>query len=77
MDIDRLSVTMDAELGEAVRKKAAARAGTSVSAWLAAAAAAGLRNELLDAALEAWEAESGPFTDAELNEAASLLGLPR
>jgi hypothetical protein len=76
MNIDRLSVTMDAELGEAVRK-AAARAGTSVSAWLAAAAADRLRNELLDAALEVWETESGPFTDAELNEAASLLSLPR
>jgi hypothetical protein len=76
MNVDRLSLTMDAELGEAVRK-AAARAGTSVSAWLAAAAADRLRNELLDAALDAWEAESGPFTDAELNEAASLLGVPR
>ncbi len=76
MNVDRLSLTMDAELGEAVRK-AAARAGTSVSAWLAAAAADRLRNELLDAALDAWEAESGPFTDAELNEAASLLGGPR
>jgi hypothetical protein len=34
-----------------------------------------LRNELLGAALDHWEAEDGPFTRAELDEAASRLGL--
>ena len=39
------------------------------------AAADKLRNELLGAALDQWEAEDGPFTQAELDEAASRLGL--
>jgi len=72
--VDRFSVTMPPELGEGVRQ-AAARQGTSVSAWLSEAAADRLRNELLGAALDAWEAEDGPFTEAELEAAASRLGL--
>ncbi len=32
-----------------------------------------LRNELLGAALDQWEAEDGPFTREELDEAASRL----
>jgi len=75
-NVDRLSVTMPPELGEAVRR-AAARANMSVSAWLAEAAAQWVRNELLGAALDAWQAEDGPFTDAELNAAAAALGLSR
>jgi hypothetical protein len=73
--VDRFSVTMPPELGEGVRQ-AAARQGTSVSTWLTAAAADRLRNELLSAALDQWEAEDGPFTQAELEEAAARLGLP-
>jgi hypothetical protein len=46
-----------------------------VSAWLTEAAADRLRNELLGAALDAWEAEGGSFTEAELDAAASRLGL--
>jgi hypothetical protein len=72
--VDRFSVTMPPELGEGVRQ-AAARQGTSVSAWLTEAAADRLRNELLGAALDAWESEDGSFTEAELNKAASQLGL--
>jgi hypothetical protein len=72
--VDRFSVTMPPELGEGVRQ-AAARQGTSVSTWLTEAAADKLRNELLGAALDQWEAEDGPFTRAELHEAASRLGL--
>lgn len=72
--VDRFSVTMPPELGEGVRR-AAARQGTSVSTWLTEAAADKLRNELLGAALDQWEAEDGPFTQAELDEAASRLGL--
>jgi hypothetical protein len=70
--VDRFSVTMPPEVGAAVRD-AAARAGTSVSNWLTAAAAQQLRNELLGAALDRWEAEDGPFTDEELNAAANAL----
>lgn len=64
--MDRFSVTMAPELGEGVRQ-AAARQGISVSAWLAEAAADRLRNELLGAALDAWESEDGPFAETELN----------
>ena len=71
--VDRLSVTMPPEIGTAVRE-AAARQGTSVSTWLASAAAQHLRNELLGAALDRWEAEEGPFSDEELDTAAAVLG---
>ena len=48
--VDRLSVALPLEMGGAVRD-AAARAGVSVSAWVTAAAADRLRNELLGEAL--------------------------
>ena len=70
--VDRLSVTMPPEVGAAVRS-AAARTGTSVSNWLTAAAEQRLRNELLGAALDAWEAEESPFTEEELNSAAAAM----
>jgi hypothetical protein len=63
---------MDPDLGQAVRE-AAARSGVSVSRWLSQAASDHLRNELLGAALDAWESEEGPFTDAELDAAARVL----
>lgn len=67
---------MPPDIGAAVRD-AAARQGTSVSQWLAAAAAQRLRNELLGAALDRWEAEDGPFSDQELNAAAAGLRAAR
>lgn len=67
---------MPPELGQGVRQ-AAAQQGISVSAWLSDAAADRLRNELLGAALDVWEAEDGPFSEAELDAAASQLGLAR
>lgn len=70
--VDRLSVTMPLEIGAAVRD-AAARQGTSVSGWLVAAAAQRLRNGLLGEALDRWEAQDGPFSDAELAAAAAAL----
>jgi hypothetical protein len=72
--VDRLSVTMAPEIGAAVRD-AAAREGTSVSNWLAGAASQRLRNELLGAALDLWEAEDGPFSDEELDSAAAALNI--
>lgn len=75
VNVDRITVSMDAELGMAVRQ-AAEHAGMSVSSWLAEAAASRLRNVLLRAALDAWQAEDGPFTEAELAEAAADMGLP-
>ena len=76
VQVDRFSVTMEPELGAAVRD-AAERAGMSVSGWLAQAAADRLRNDLLGAALDAWEAEDGPFGDDELDAAAAILGVTR
>ena len=70
--VDRFSVTMPPEIGAAIRD-AAARTGTSVSSWLAAAAAQRLRNELLGAALDEWEAEDGPLTQGELDAAVAAL----
>ena len=74
--VDRFSVTMPPEIGAAVRD-AATRQGTSVSNWLAAAASQRLRNELLGAFLDVWEAEDGPFNDEELDAAAAALGVAR
>lgn len=74
--VDRFSVTMPPEIGAAVRK-AAAQQGRSVSSWLADAAADRLRNELLGAALDAWEAEDGPFTQQEIDDASAALGVRR
>jgi len=76
MTVDRFSLTMDPDLGEAVRR-AADRAGMTVSAWIAQAAADRVRNELLGIALEQWAEEDGPFTDEELDEAREALGYPR
>ena len=76
MNVDRFSVTMDPELGSAVRD-AARRAGLSVSAWVAQATADKLRNDLLGAALDDWEATHGAFSEVELNTAARALGIKR
>jgi hypothetical protein len=76
MNVDRITLTMDHTLGAAVRE-AARRAGMSVSAWLARAAEDRLRHDLLGHALDAWEEESGPFSEAELDSAAAALGMLR
>jgi hypothetical protein len=76
MNVDRLSITMDPGLGAAVRR-AAKRAGMSVSAWIAGASADRVRNEELGRALDRWEAEQGPFTASELAAAAAALGPAR
>lgn len=76
MQIDRLSITMEPKLGAAARR-AAKRAGMSVSAWIAEATADRLRNDALGRALDAWETEDGAFTADELAAAAERLGLRR
>lgn len=72
--VDRFSVAMPPEVGSAVRE-AAEREGTSISAWLTDAAADRLRNDVLGAALDLWEAEEGALTADELLGAARSLGL--
>ena len=73
MKVDKLSVSFEAELGDAVRA-AAKRSGAGISGWLAQAAAARLRADALSEFLDAWEAEHGPLTAKELAKAAAELG---
>jgi hypothetical protein len=72
--VDNLSISLDPELGDAVRS-AAARAGQPVSSWLAEAAAGKLRAEALAEFLDGWEAEHGGLTAEELARAERELGV--
>ena len=74
MKVDKLSISLDPELGDAVRS-AAAQAGKPVSSWLAEAAASKLRAEALAEFLAGWEAERGVLTAAEIARAERELGL--
>jgi hypothetical protein len=76
MKATKLSISLDAELGDEVRQ-AARKAGKGLSAWLAEAAAAKLRNEGLRELLDEWEIEHGPITPEELARAQEELGLRR
>lgn len=75
MKVDKLSVSFDPDLGDAVRA-AARRRGGGLSRWLADAAAAKLRAEALAELLDDWETEHGALTAAELRQAAIELALP-
>lgn len=75
MAVDKVSVSFDPELGDAIRT-AAERAGRSISGWLADAAAARLRSEAFAEFLAQWEAENGPITPEEWARASRELGLP-
>lgn len=74
--VDKLSVSFDPDLGDAVRA-AAKRSGRGISRWLADAATARLRAEALAEFLDTWEAEHGELTSDELARAAEELGLPQ
>jgi hypothetical protein len=76
MKVDKLSVSFDQDLGDAVRD-AANRAGRGLSGWLAEAAEAKLRAEALGAFLDSWEAEHGELTAEELDTAVGELRLGR
>lgn len=75
MKADKISVSFDAELGDAVRA-AAARARKALSSWLAEAAASKLRAEALAEFLREWEAEHGALTAEEIARAERELALP-
>lgn len=75
MKVDKLSVSFDPDLGDAVRA-AAKRSGRSLSGWLADAAGARLRAEALADFLDTWETEHGPLGAEELARATAELGLP-
>ena len=74
MKVEKLSVSFDPDLGDAVRA-AAKRSGRGLSGWLADAAAARLRAEALADFLDDWEAGHGTLTPEELASAAAELGL--
>jgi citrate lyase beta subunit len=74
MKVDKLSISFDPELGDAVRA-AAAQAGQPVSSWLAEAAASKLRAQALVEFLAGWESEHGVLTPEEIARAERELGL--
>lgn len=74
MKVDKMSVSFDPELGDAVRA-AAAQAGKPLSSWLAEAAAGKLRAEALAEFLASWEAEHGALTVDEIARAERELGV--
>ena len=76
MKVDKLSISLDPRLGDDVRA-AAERAGMSVSAWLAQAAAARLRSQALAEYLSDWEAAHGEITAAERAKAREAIGRGR
>jgi hypothetical protein len=67
MGVEKLSISLDSDLVEAVRA-AAAGGGTSVSQWLAEAAAARVRQQHLREALDAVAAEDGGFGPTEVDD---------
>ena len=74
MRVDKISVSFNIELGDAVRS-AAAHAGQPLSSWLAEAAASKLRAEALAQFLAIWESEHGALTAEELARAETELGV--
>lgn len=72
MGVEKMSVSFDLELGEAIKVSATGR-GQSVSAWLADAARDRLRLESLGQAVDDWGRKFGPLTDPEVANADSLL----
>ena len=72
--VDKMSISFDPELGDAVRA-AAAETGKPLSSWLAEAAASKLRAEALARFLDEWQAEHGVLTAAEIARAEQELGL--
>lgn len=71
-----MSISMEPQLGDDVRA-AARRAGMSLSAWLAEAAAARLRRQALGEFLADWQAEHGQIIPEELAKARAELGYSR
>lgn len=74
MKVDKLSVSFDPDLGDAVRS-AAKRKGRGLSGWLAEAAESKLRAEALADFLDTWEAEHGALSPDQIAAAAAELGV--
>lgn len=71
--VERLTVSLEAELAAAVRDAADADS-QNVSSWLAEAARRQLAARGLRDVIRAWEAEHGAFTDDELAAARARIG---
>ena len=69
-----MSISLDPGLNADIRQ-AAELEGTSLSAWIADAAAARLRSEALDTFFEDYQREHGTFTDDEIGAARERLGI--
>ena len=72
MGVEKMSVSFDLELGDAIRSSAN-DAGQSVSAWLAEAARDRLRLEAQGQAVGYWEQQFGHLSDTEIAEADRVL----
>jgi len=73
MPVERLTVSLDAELAAAVRE-AATQDALNMSAWLADAAQRRLATRGLADVIAEWEAVHGEFTSPELEQARKRLG---
>jgi metal-responsive CopG/Arc/MetJ family transcriptional regulator len=72
MAVERVTISLEAELAEAVREAAEADA-QNLSAWLADAARRRLASRGLRDVLTDWEAEHGQFSEDELAIARSRI----
>ena len=70
--VERLTVSLEPDLAEAVRAAAGADS-TNVSAWLADAARRLLASRGLGDVVAEWEAKHGAFSEAELTAARKRL----
>ncbi|MCP4957987.1 MAG: hypothetical protein GY925_01825 [Actinomycetia bacterium] len=68
MSVVRVTVSLEAELAEAVREAALADA-QNLSAWISDAARRRLATRQLRDVIAAWEAEHGEFSEDELADA--------
>ena len=73
MAVERMTVSLEAELATAVRDAADADE-QNVSSWLAEAARRQLAARGLRDVIAVWEAEHGAFTNDELNAARTRIG---
>lgn len=65
MGVEKMSVSFDLGLGQAIRQSAR-HSAQSVSSWLAEAAADRLRGEALGDAVTEWEGAFGALTETEI-----------
>ena len=72
MSVERLTVSLESELADAVREAANAES-LNVSAWMAQAARRELSSRGLRDVIAEWEAVHGSFTEEELASARRTL----